>query len=234
MDILRRAEGVRWVSEPDRGQSHALNKALAMSGGDIIGWVNSDDAYADRRAVAEAVRTFEEHPEVGAVYGHTALVNSSNLVLQLWWSPSYWPWLLPRMTPFAQPAVFLRRSMLPEPFVREDLHYVMDRDLWLRLHRSGVAFHRMDIVAGVDRQQPDRKVLSAAYLREAEDYSVNGLGHPLPRVPAKALKVAFRWCGGIDALRLSTSIESAFPLRFDGVKALVVRQLMTPRRKMPR
>jgi glycosyltransferase involved in cell wall biosynthesis len=47
--------GLRWRTEPDRGQAHALNKAFAESEGSIIGWINSDDAYVDRRAVAWAV-----------------------------------------------------------------------------------------------------------------------------------------------------------------------------------
>lgn len=45
LGILRDAsERVTWRSEPDRGQSEALHKALAQSEGDIIGWLNSDDA----------------------------------------------------------------------------------------------------------------------------------------------------------------------------------------------
>ena len=47
VDIIKKYESQisYWVSEPDRGQSHALNKGLKCATGDIIGWINSDDTY---------------------------------------------------------------------------------------------------------------------------------------------------------------------------------------------
>ena len=45
VDILDRAEGVCYVSEPDRGLSHAMNKGVAMASGSIVGWLNADDVY---------------------------------------------------------------------------------------------------------------------------------------------------------------------------------------------
>jgi len=45
VDILKQYV-VRWISEADRGQSHAVNKGLALASGDIIGWLNADDVYS--------------------------------------------------------------------------------------------------------------------------------------------------------------------------------------------
>ena len=56
--LARSQSTVSWSSEPDRGQSHALNKAFARSSGEIIGWINSDDAYFDSEAVEYAVGIF--------------------------------------------------------------------------------------------------------------------------------------------------------------------------------
>src|SRR5690349_2661306 len=65
VDILRHADSrVRWFSEADDGQSHALNKALAESHGDIIGWLNSDDAYFSPDAVSTVVRAFTNNPDI--------------------------------------------------------------------------------------------------------------------------------------------------------------------------
>ncbi len=46
-DILRRYEHFLsyWCSEPDRGQTHAINKGFARSTGAIMAWLNSDDSY---------------------------------------------------------------------------------------------------------------------------------------------------------------------------------------------
>ncbi len=45
LDVLESAPGVRYISEPDRGLSDAVNKGFRMAGGEIIGWLNADDVY---------------------------------------------------------------------------------------------------------------------------------------------------------------------------------------------
>lgn len=47
LDVLARYPHLRVISEPDRGLYDALNKGVRMARGDIIGWLNSDDLYAD-------------------------------------------------------------------------------------------------------------------------------------------------------------------------------------------
>ncbi len=230
LDVLRGApEHVRWVSEPDRGQSHALNKALAMSQGEIIGWLNSDDAYADRRAVEAAVGAFERRPEVGVVYGHTLLISADNRLLQFLWAPPYREWLMDRLTPFGQPSVFIRRSVIPEPFVREDLRYVMDYDLWRRL-RPATRFERIDTIVGVDRHQPMRKVLERGYFDEREAYARDERIERSSPAMLKGLKIALRWSGIWSTTRLD--LQPAFDLDADSVRARVVRQALVPRSRM--
>src|SRR5829696_7822320 len=61
--VLRGYVGrLRWTSEPDRGQAHAVNKGLRATTGEVIGWLNSDDVYYSG-AVRAVVEFFEQHPD---------------------------------------------------------------------------------------------------------------------------------------------------------------------------
>lgn len=58
VEILKRYPHLVWVSEPDDGQSDAMNKGLKLSSGDVIVYLNADDFFEEGAfaAVAEAFR----------------------------------------------------------------------------------------------------------------------------------------------------------------------------------
>jgi len=233
IEVLKAATGsVRWTSEPDRGQSHALNKALAASQGEYIGWLNSDDAYVDRRSVAGAGEVFQKHPEVGVVYGHSLVINAANRVLQFNWAPPAAERLLFTGLRYTQPSVFIRRSVLPDPFVREDLDYVMDRDLWLRM-RGRTVFRRQDLVVGADRHHGDRKILSSGFESEKVRYGAEGAERVWPLPAWKATSLLFRQIAGVQVPWLRGRMEPAIGLRFDSALPMMRRQSLQRRRDMP-
>lgn len=133
VDILRSyGDKVRWVSEPDGGQADAVNKGIAMTSGDIIAWINSDDVYYP--GAFEAVRTvFESHPEVELLYGEADHIDEFDRLLEPY--PTE-PWNYDRLCEaciICQPAVFLRRSLVEKyGSLDANLHYCMDYELWLR------------------------------------------------------------------------------------------------------
>ncbi len=69
LEIIRKYEHdiAYWVSEPDEGPTHALNKGLAIATGDIIGQLNSDDYY-EPDTVSTVVEAFRDHPWAGVVH----------------------------------------------------------------------------------------------------------------------------------------------------------------------
>jgi glycosyltransferase involved in cell wall biosynthesis len=70
VDIIQqfRSELTYWVSEPDQGQSHAINKGLARCTGEVVNWLCSDDLLAPG-ALWTIGRYFAEHPEVDVLAG---------------------------------------------------------------------------------------------------------------------------------------------------------------------
>jgi glycosyltransferase involved in cell wall biosynthesis len=231
--LKKSASNVRWTSEPDRGQSHALNKAFDQSNGGIIGWINSDDAYADRRAVAEAVAMLERYPEVGVVYGHGIVLSESNDFMQALWSPHYSERLLKLGVLFLQPSLFFRRSVLPTPLVREDLNYVMDWALFLALQGRGVGFKRVPLVVGVDRHQAQRKTLQMSELDSeiGRVIEAQGLGYGRKvKLERKVSTVGRRLVGVPMAARLPTMIDPAIEINFFAASRRIRNQGLLPRR----
>jgi len=123
-----------WVSEPDRGQSHAINKGFRMATGEILGWLNSDDTYLPGclRAVGEF---FAANTEVKVAYGNFVYVDEEGRTLRQRHLPrrlSYTKLLFHDY--LGQPAVFFRKEVLDRVgYLDECLRYSMDWDLFLRM-----------------------------------------------------------------------------------------------------
>lgn len=64
----REDPGLRWASEPDRGQTHAVNKGLAQATGELMMWINGDDV-AVPEGIDAAVAHFAAHPDCMVVFG---------------------------------------------------------------------------------------------------------------------------------------------------------------------
>ena len=69
-----------WVSEPDLGQTDAINKGFSRAQGEIWAWLNSDDTY-EPGAVSEAVAFLQDNPDVGLVYGDANFINQAGEVV---------------------------------------------------------------------------------------------------------------------------------------------------------
>jgi len=136
LEILRRYETrlAAWVSEPDRGQTDAINKGLALASGDILAYLNSDDTYSPG-AVAEAVRYLQAHPEVGMVHGGAFYIGADGRPVARFPSAPTNHRDLRRGAPkIAQQAAFFRAAVwkLVGP-LDASFFYAMDYDLWVRI-----------------------------------------------------------------------------------------------------
>ncbi|HWE02099.1 MAG TPA: glycosyltransferase family 2 protein [Tepidisphaeraceae bacterium] len=136
IDVLRAfGPRVRWISEKDRGQSHAINMGFAKTSGDILGWLNSDDMYAPGafRAVMEL---FLARPDIDMVYGDADYITPAGNPLAA--CTHIEPYNKHRLFHYSdfivQPATFFRRSAFEAAGgIDESIHWAMDYDLWLRI-----------------------------------------------------------------------------------------------------
>ncbi|MDQ3387927.1 MAG: glycosyltransferase [Gemmatimonadota bacterium] len=155
VEILRRYDPwlAHWVSEPDRGQTHAINKGLARATGNIFTYLNSDDLLAPG-ALVEVAGAFRDHPEADVVYGACVYTDEegNDLFVRRGRVSGFVDYLriwegFRRGEYLTQPEVFCRtRALVDAGGFREELHSVMDFDMWLRLLAAGATFHRVEAV----------------------------------------------------------------------------------------
>ena len=142
VDLLRAAEGIRWVSESDRGLSHALNKGIAMARGEVIGELNADDVYEPGalEAVGAALR---DHADAMWLTGYCRIIDGHGREIR---RPvtAYKNWLLRRYSLglylthnfVSAPATFFRRAALEEASGFDERYRIsVDYDLQLRIAR---------------------------------------------------------------------------------------------------
>lgn len=141
LDILKKYKGrIDWVSEKDRGQSHAINKGFSKAKGDIIGWLNSDDLYEDG-TIQKVMDIFKKDINCKWVAGRCRIIDENGKEIRKavtnyknkWLARYSYERLLVEDF-ISQPAVWFRKSFLNEVgLLDENLHYTMDYDLWLRM-----------------------------------------------------------------------------------------------------
>ena len=123
-----------WISEPDKGQTHAINKGFEKCTGDIFNWINSDDYY-EPGTFDKLANLFTEHPQVDVVCGRewsfndvrpeAKTMNAGSIIKQNVYETI-------RVGVIDQPCTFFKMKRIESFFpLNESLHYVMDRQLWL-------------------------------------------------------------------------------------------------------
>jgi glycosyltransferase involved in cell wall biosynthesis len=125
-----------WVSEPDAGQTDALNKGFARAQGEILAWLNSDDVYLSG-AIAGAVAYLQQHPEAGMVYGDANLVDERGQIIGKFpAAQTDYRRLRRGYVHIPQQAAFFRAALWQQVGPLDPTFYfAMDYDLWVRLAR---------------------------------------------------------------------------------------------------
>jgi len=157
LDLLGRAEGIRWVSKPDRGLYDAVNKGFRLARGEILGYQNSDDRYVVPGAVSAAADVLAKRPEVDVVYGDYRLIDEEGRPLATRRVTAR-PFSVHRLerSSFVPPqSAFVRRRVLEQGhWLDHELRLCADWDWFLGMARGGKMFHARPGVLSEFRVHP--------------------------------------------------------------------------------
>lgn len=140
IEILNRyGDRIKWISEPDNGQAHAINKGFRMSAGEILAWLNADDVWAVPNAASQAVAYLQANPEVDVVYGDCGAIDTEGNPIGMSylreWDLEYAVEYCDHCIP--QPSAFIRRRALERVGWLDTNFILADQDLWYRIGLTG-------------------------------------------------------------------------------------------------
>ncbi len=205
VDILRSQHFARWISEPDSGQTAAINKGLRQASGDIFAYLCADDML-EPGALAAVDAAFRLGADV--VYGDGYFLEGSSGWKRLKHAGVFSRKRLEGGNFLIQPAVFWRNEVTRRHgLLDEQLVYCMDHEYWLRISRD-TSWRRIDLPLATCRLHSDAKTsraLATAWREAATMQAAYGiwlrpalnavwmstLGAPIYRLK----RISFEWLG---------------------------------------
>lgn len=164
-EIIRRYEKYisYWVSETDRGQSHAINKGLEKATGEWVGWINSDDCYLS----GGLIHFFTESPHGSNdfMYGYCSTGSTIQTAVAKKPTPGSRDSLYQLLHFFFNSrhiipshAAFVRRTFLSKAgLFDENLEYCMDLDWFARIFQATNRIAHLPLAVGFYRLHPKAK-----------------------------------------------------------------------------
>lgn len=150
LSIIRQNEDVitKWISEPDKGIYDAMNKALRMATGEVVGIINSDDFYHADNILSQIANAFEDE-NVDAVFGDLVFVDSANLdkVVRTYSSRGWHPGKFARGFMPAHPTFFVRKKFYDQfGLFKTDYRIAADYELLIRfLYVNKLRYHYLPL-----------------------------------------------------------------------------------------
>lgn len=142
IDILKKYPHLIWVSEPDKGQSDALNKGFKKSTGEFVGWLNSDDLYLPN-CLHSIVKILNKYPESDVIYGDYRWVDQEGRIIRFCHEIDFDLFIFKylHVSHISSVSTFFRRNIFEEGnFLNTDYEYSMDYELLLRIALKGHRF----------------------------------------------------------------------------------------------
>lgn len=146
------------ISEPDRGQSQAINKGLKIAGGELIAYQNSDDIYLEG-AFDRIAAAFLSHPECGVFTGNVLIIDKDDRVI------NFIKLIKPRLLAQVyngpqlhnQAAFWTQTTMKCVGYMNEELNFCMDYEFFLRVLRNKIVCCHINEYIGAFRLHQESK-----------------------------------------------------------------------------
>ena len=167
--ILQRHPQVRWTSEPDNGQSDAINKGFLRASGDLVGWLNADDYYLPGGLEAIA-RAAQEYPEADVIHGDCVFVDGNGRIVRSKVEHDFDPDILLYFGCYIpSTATFFRRRVIESGLLLDcEYRVCMDFEYFARLAHAGCKFHYVPRFVAAFRWHGNNISLSQAARRAEE------------------------------------------------------------------
>jgi glycosyltransferase involved in cell wall biosynthesis len=148
VDIIRRCApaGIdHWESRPDAGQGDAIKRGFAMCDGDVLHWLNSDDALLPG-ALQQVRDAFEREPSMDVLTGWSIGIDHEDTIVEIRRRPHDSPrWARLGYLRVVQPSCFFTRRVYESTGgIDDSLHCVLDTELWYRLMRASERWGGID------------------------------------------------------------------------------------------
>ncbi len=191
------------ISEPDKGLYDAMNKGMAVSTGDVIGILNSDDVYYSNKVIEDVVEKFAVYTKADAVYGNIVYCRQNNIqaVVRKWiTSPFYNNFFRDGEVP-PHPALFIRRAIYKKAGgYNLRFRIAADYEFMFRcfnVHRFSVV-HLNKFLVRMRLGGASNGTLKNIYRGNREimqAWSVNGYSFPLQLLLIRPVKKLFQYFG---------------------------------------
>lgn len=194
-----------WIREKDRGMVDAINRGLGAAGGEVLAWLNSDDAYLPG-ALVQVRRAFNADPDLDFVYGDALEMNRAGDIF----TPNQFTEdcsrerYLHSHNFICQPTMFFRRRILEKVGpLREDLLWTMDYEWFARFFLRGCKGRRLPYFLAANRDHAVTKTNTGGLTRYREMIAIHRIrpGRPLCTRRSFWIYTAEAGIKGVNGLR---------------------------------
>lgn len=197
---------ITWIREKDRGQVDAVNRGLRAASGELLAWLNSDDAYLPG-ALARVAAAFRQDPDLDFVYGDALEMDEEGRILtpNLFTEDAVPARYLFNHNYICQPTLFFRKRLLDKTGpLREDLQWTMDYEWLGRFFLAGCTGRRLPFFLAANRDYPQTKTNSGGSARYREMMNVLS-SRPGPRMWMRRATWIYSFEAALKALNQSAA-----------------------------